>query len=65
MAALLRFHWRLKEFGRILKKIKSSIVSKSLKRNNATEWNSLYHSLFGVSEMLDEVIDLLKQKDAL
>ena len=40
-------------------------MSKSLKQKNATEWNSLYHSLLGVFEMLNEMIDLQKQKDAL
>lgn len=42
-----------------------SKLSKTLKQENATRWNSLYHCLLSVSEMLIEVIDLLKQKDAL
>ena len=42
-----------------------SRLSKTLKQENATRWNSLYHCLLSVSEMLIEVIDLLKQKDAL
>ena len=42
-----------------------SKLSKTLKQKNATRWNSLYHCLLSVSEMLIEVIDLLKQKDAL
>ena len=42
-----------------------SKLSKTLKQDNATTWNSLYHCLHSVFEMLIEVITLLKQKDAL
>ena len=36
-----------------------------MKQENATRWNSLYHCLLSIFEILIEVIDLLKQKDAL
>ena len=42
-----------------------SKLSKTLKQENATRWNSLYHCLFSDFEMLIEVIDVLKQNDAL
>ena len=42
-----------------------SKLSKTLKQKNATRWNSLYHCMLSVFEMLVKVVDLLKQKDAL
>ena len=42
-----------------------SKLSKTLKQNNATRWNSIYHCLLSISEIVNKVIDLLKQKDTL
>ena len=42
-----------------------SKLSKTLKQNNPTRWNLLYHCLFSVLKMFTKVIDILRQKDAL
>ena len=66
MAAVFALIDVCKSLVAYLKKLNlQSKLSKMLKQGNATRWNSLYHCLLSVFEMLIDVIDLLKEKDAL